>query len=168
MVTFATQQDSELRSQYTAELALYPAHTLVLVDKTGADRRDSLRKKAYSICGHPLHTQKLLVRGEHISVIAVMSLQGILALQIVRYSPDYNPIEKCFSKVKSVLKAMEAEMEFCDDIDTMFSLHLPQLHNKIVLDGYMIQAFTILCNVAKGCTYAYKTYYFKASLVHQE
>ena len=180
MVTFATQQDSELRSQYTAELALYPAHTLVFVDETGADRRDSLRKKAYSIRGHPLRTQKLLVRGEHISVIAAMSLQGILALQIVRggvdadvyytfvckyllpklmpfdgqnehyvvvqdncaihhvqeitdalcdagvivqylppYSPDYNPIEECFSKVKSVLKAMETEMEFCDDIDTI-------------------------------------------------
>ena len=180
MVTYATQQDSELRSQFTAELALYPAHTLVFVDETGTDRRDSLRKKAYSVRGNPLRTQKLLVRGEHISVIAAISLQGILALQIVRgavdadvyytfvckhllpklmpfdgqnehcvvvqdncaihhvqevtdtlhdagviaqylppYSPDYNPIEECFSKVKSMMKAMEVEMAFCDDIDTI-------------------------------------------------
>ena len=45
MVTFATQQDKELRSIFAAELALYPAHTLVFVDETGTDRRHSLRKR---------------------------------------------------------------------------------------------------------------------------
>ena len=35
------------------------------------------------------------------------------------YSPDYNPIEEAFSKVKSMLKAMEAEIQFGDDIDTI-------------------------------------------------
>ena len=29
------------------ELALYPTHTLVFVDETGTDRRDSLRKRGY-------------------------------------------------------------------------------------------------------------------------
>ena len=180
MVIFATQQDKELRSIFAAELALYPAHTLVFVDETGTDRRHSLRKKAYSVRGHPLQAYKLLVRGEHISVITAMSMQGILALQIIRgavdgdayltfickyliaklmpfdgqnensvvvqdnctihhvneitdtlndagvivhylppYSPDYNPIEEAFSKVKSMLKAMEAEIQFGDDIDTI-------------------------------------------------
>ena len=36
----------------------------------------------------PLQTQKVLVRGEHISVIASISLQGILTLQIVRGTVD--------------------------------------------------------------------------------
>ena len=43
MVMYASQQDSELRSRFSAEIALYPAHTLVFVDETGTDRRDSLR-----------------------------------------------------------------------------------------------------------------------------
>ena len=49
MVMYASQQDSELRSRFSAETALNPAHTLVFVDETGTDRRDLLRKKAYSV-----------------------------------------------------------------------------------------------------------------------
>ena len=78
----STQQDSELQSRFTAELALYivPANILVFVDKTGTDRRDSLHKKAYSVRGNPLRAQKLLVRGEPISVIVAISLQGLEVL----------------------------------------------------------------------------------------
>ena len=88
MVTFATQQDKELQSIFAAKLALYPAHTLVFVDETGTDRRHSLCKMAYGVRGHALQTYKLLVRGEHISVIIAMSMQGILALQIIRGAVD--------------------------------------------------------------------------------
>ena len=35
------------------------------------------------------------------------------------YSPDYNPIEEAFSKVKIVMKSMEVEMQALDDIDTI-------------------------------------------------
>ena len=45
------------------------------------------------------------------------------------YSPDYNPIEEAFSKVKIVMKSMEVEMQALDDIDTIiyaaFSLISP-------------------------------------------
>ena len=99
MVTFATQQDKELRSIFAAELALYPAHTLVFVDETGTDRRHSLRKKAYSVRGHPLQAYKLLVRGEHISVITAMSMQGILALQIIRGAVDGDAYLPLFANI---------------------------------------------------------------------
>ena len=180
LTTYATQRDDELRALFAEEMTLYPAHTLVFVDEMGTDRRDTLRKKGYSVRGHPFHVQKLLVRGEHISVIAAISLQGVLAIEIVRggvdadcyydflckqllpklmnfnghnehsvivqdncaihhvyevttvlqdtgaivhylppYSPDYNPIEEAFSKVKLMMKAMEVEMVLIDDIDTI-------------------------------------------------
>ena len=35
------------------------------------------------------------------------------------YSPDYNPIEFAFSKVKYMIKAMETEMMVMDGIDTI-------------------------------------------------
>jgi len=114
----------------------------------------------------------LLARGEHISVISVLSVEGILHCKIVRgsvngetfvefienqlmpilmpfngynlrsvvimdncsihhvdhvtallqeigvliqwlppYSPDFNPLEEAFSKVKSEMKSMETEMQ---------------------------------------------------------
>ena len=144
----------------------------IFVDESGADRRDALRKYAYSWKGSPAKSCKLLVRGEHITAIALMSCNGILDCKIVHgsvngeifynfvqsnilphlmpfngtnphsvvvldnaaihhidgiktmieevgalvlflppYSPDYNPIEEAFGKVKSLTKAYEQELE---------------------------------------------------------
>ena len=55
MVTYM-QLSRILQSRFRAELAVYPAHTLAFVDKTGTDRRDALRKKVYSVT---LQMQKL-------------------------------------------------------------------------------------------------------------
>ena len=35
------------------------------------------------------------------------------------YSPDFNPIELAFSKVKYMIKALEAEMQAIQDIETI-------------------------------------------------
>jgi len=35
------------------------------------------------------------------------------------YSPDFNPIENAFSKVKTVMKSMELERQVLEDIDTI-------------------------------------------------
>ena len=46
------------------------------------------------------------------------------------YSPDFNPLEEAFSKVKLIMKAMEVEMQIIEDIDTVvysaFSCIAPQ------------------------------------------
>ena len=42
------------------------------------------------------------------------------------YSPNYNPIELAFSKVKYLLKAMEAEMQALQDTDTILLAALSQ------------------------------------------
>ena len=35
------------------------------------------------------------------------------------YSPNYNPIEEAFSKVKIAMKSIEVEMQALDNIDTI-------------------------------------------------
>ena len=84
MQLIALQRDEELRAIFTMEVSLYPSHLLVFIDETGCDRRDGLRRFGYGLRGKPVKCQKLLVRGEHISVIAAMTVEGVLDLKIVR------------------------------------------------------------------------------------
>ena len=44
---------------------------------------------------------------------------GVIVQYLPAYSPDHNPIEEWFSKVKFVIKAIKVEVESCDDIDTI-------------------------------------------------
>ena len=153
---------------------------MIFIDETGCDRRNTLRKYGYGLRGKPVRCHKLLVRGERISVIAAMTVEGILELKVVHgtvdgdtfcsfihkellpklmtfngfncnsivildncsvhhvpqvpetfrdlgvllhylppYSPDYNPIEFLFSKVKTAVRQMEQEMSAVDDIETI-------------------------------------------------
>ena len=59
---------------------------LLFVDETGTDRKDTIRKYGYSLRGKPLKAQKLIVRGEHISYIAAMSMKCIVTIKITRSS----------------------------------------------------------------------------------
>lgn len=61
---------------------------LIFLDETGTDRRDTLRAKGYSIRGKPAQKQKLLVRGEHVSAMCIMSMEGILSCRIARGGVD--------------------------------------------------------------------------------
>ena len=47
-----------------------------------------MRKYGYSLRGKPLKAQKLLVRGEHLSCIVAMSIEGIVAIKVARGSVD--------------------------------------------------------------------------------
>ncbi len=180
MQLVARQRDQELRVAFVRDVSLYAKQVLVFVDETGCDRRDALRKYGYGVRGKPVKCQKLLVRGERISVIAAMTIGGILDLKISRenvtgeiftdftrrqllphlmtfnglnpnsvvvldncsvhhvsgvadviqevgalvhylppYSPDFNPIELLFSKVKSAIRAMELELSATRDIESI-------------------------------------------------
>ena len=178
LASYAMQRDEHLRMQFVQDVSLYSKHSLLFIDETGSDNRDTIRKHGYSLRGKPIKAQKLLVRGQHVSAIAAMSVEGIVAVKIVHggvdgddfyhfvnhmllpklmpfdgsnqnsiiimdncsihhvdevqqvfadanvlthylppYSPDYNPIEMAFSKVKYVMKAMESSMQLINDID---------------------------------------------------
>ena len=177
---YAIQRDEFLRAQFITDVSLYSKDMLVFLDETGTDRRDTIRKKGYSLRGKPIRAQRLLAKGEHISVICAMCVDEIMCCKIERgsvdgesfvdflekslmpnlmpfngynprsvvimdncsihhvdhvsvllqqigvliqwlppYSPDFNPLEEAFSKVKLMMKAMEAEMQANEDIDTV-------------------------------------------------
>lgn len=88
LVTYALQRDDSTRQQFTTDVSLYGQESLVFVDKTGTNARDSIRCHGYSLRGKPLQAQKLLLRGEHVSAIAAMSMEGIIALKMVRGGVD--------------------------------------------------------------------------------
>ena len=88
LAIFALQRDDSIRKQFVSDVSLYQRDTLLFVDETCTDGRDTVRKYGYSLRGKPLKVQKLLVRGEHISCIAAMSVQGIEAIKIARGSVD--------------------------------------------------------------------------------
>ena len=178
MQMVAKQQDDQLRSAFRCDVTLYEPHMLVFIDETGFDRRNSLRRYGYSVRGMVPQCHRLLVRGERISVIGIMTIDGILDLKVVHgssngdvflefvennllpclmpfngrnhnsivildncsihhvapvtdlinsvgamvhylppYSPDYNPIEWCFSKAKGVIPSLEKTMELTNDIE---------------------------------------------------
>ena len=176
----ALQRDSIIRERYMLATSLFNLDMMVFIDESGCDRRDAIRKYGYGLRGMPVKSQKLLVRGQRISVIAAMTVDCILDLKIIRgnvtgeifldcintvllqhlmtfngynpnsviimdncsvhhvhgvvkslhqvgtlvqflppYSPDYNPIELLFSKVKSIMRAMEVELSITDDIESI-------------------------------------------------
>ena len=61
---------------------------LVFVDETRTDGRDSLRRYGYSLRGKTPRSCKVLVRGERISVIGIMTSTGIPDLHVVRGGVD--------------------------------------------------------------------------------
>ena len=85
LATYALQRDDTLRAQYASDVSLYQRDSLLFIDETA---RDAVRKYGYSLRGKPLKCQKLLVRGEHLSCIVAMSMQGIVAIKVTRGSVD--------------------------------------------------------------------------------
>ena len=173
----AAQRDEFLRQQYSLDVSLYSPEMFVFLDESGADRRNLLRKHGYSLRGIPGRHDTLLVRGERVSALAFMSVNGLLDIDVATgisdrdsfydfihthllqqllpfdglnphsvvvmdncsihhieeirtiihvegigailhylppYSPDLNPIEEAFSKVKSEFKHLEEYMATCD------------------------------------------------------
>ena len=58
------------------------------LDETGTDRRDTLRRYAYSWRGKPALAQKVILRGERLSSIAIMSTTGVLDCKITTGTVD--------------------------------------------------------------------------------
>ena len=140
----------------------------MFIDETGADRRNTPHKYSYNLRGKPAKQETLRVRGEEVSAIACITMEGVLDVKTHKetstgdifydfiqshliphlcpfdgfssnsvvildncsihhcgevvtslrdigvmvhflppYSPDYNPIEEAFSKVKSQLNNLE-------------------------------------------------------------
>ena len=71
----ALQQDDYLQQKFICDVSIYDPHMLTFLDETGADWRNLLRKYGYSTRGKPAQKHTLLVRGEHVSGIAIISIR---------------------------------------------------------------------------------------------
>ena len=83
MQLVASQRNEELRAEFVSDVSMYKDHFPIFIDETGCDRRNALRKYGYGLRGMPVKCQKLLVRGERISVIAAMTINGVIDLKVV-------------------------------------------------------------------------------------
>ena len=171
----ALQRDEFTRQQFKLDVSLYKTEMFIFLDETGGDMRNAVRSRGYSMRGNPLQKRTLLVRGERVSAIAIISVEGILDVTVHKgttngdkfydfvskillpnllpyngvnhnsvvvmdnctihhipeivpmiegvgalvhflppYSPDLNPIEEAFSKVKSEIKSLEPTMNEYD------------------------------------------------------
>ena len=89
MVYTAAQQDKQLRAQFASYVSIYKSDMLVFIDETGSDRRDTLRKKGYSLRNKPPKAQNLFHSNrEHVSALACMSKNGILGCEVVHGGVD--------------------------------------------------------------------------------
>lgn len=59
----AIQRSDELRAHFMAEMSTYDPEMIIWIDESGSDRRDSVRKFAYTLRGLPSRDRRLLVRG---------------------------------------------------------------------------------------------------------
>ena len=161
----AIQRSDELRARFMADISIYDPAMIIWIDESGCDRRNNMRKFAYTIRGIPPVDHRLLVRGTRYSAITAISIKGVQDVVLVEgsvngqvftnfvkdslipilqpfnctnpnsivvmdnasihhvdtvaehilqtgallhflppYSPDLNPVEQVFSKVKTIMK----------------------------------------------------------------
>jgi len=65
-----------------AEISFYNPDMIIWLDEAGCDRRHSTRKLSYGIRGMTRRDHSLLTRGERYSAIAIMSVEGLLDVQL--------------------------------------------------------------------------------------
>ena len=107
----ALQRNEDLRCRFCIEVSLYKEDMLVFVDETGFDRRNLIRNRGYSLRGKPAISKQLVVRGEHVSVIAAISSKGLLDLKIHRGG------------------AVDSDI-FCDFVTKQLLPHLSVIHTQ--------------------------------------
>ena len=81
----------------------------------------------------------------HVAGIQSMIEQvGALVLFLPPYSPDYNPIEEAFGRVKAITKSYEQEMELgeMDIVDIVLASFSHIAPEDCVKVGYLTQTYT--------------------------
>ena len=73
----ALQRSDERRAKFMAEVSMYDPRMLLWIDESGCDRRNCLRKRAYSPRGITPRHHCLMMRGTRYSAIPIMSVEGI-------------------------------------------------------------------------------------------
>ena len=70
------------KAAFRIQIELMDPSFFVWLDETGCDKRDSLRRKAYGLCGSPPVSVRLNLVRIQLSAIATMSIKGIEVVTI--------------------------------------------------------------------------------------
>ena len=78
MILAAKQRSDLLRALYRLDMSIFIGLSdfLVFVDETGADRRDCIRRHAYSLRGRPATARKFTFRGDRVNAIISSRRRG--------------------------------------------------------------------------------------------
>lgn len=78
----ALQRSLETRAKFMAEVQFHNVNQFVWLDETGCDKRDHRRRYGYSLKGVRPVYHRLLHRGERVSAIAAVALDGLIHFMI--------------------------------------------------------------------------------------
>jgi len=94
----ALQRDEQLCSRFVMDVSIYNLDMLIFLDESGVYKRASQRKYGYSLRGKPPVCHKMVIRDERVSLIAFMSMAGVLDCHIIRATVNgdifYDLVEK--------------------------------------------------------------------------
>ena len=77
MKQVAIRRSDILQAQYMVEMEAFNPHTLVFVDETGCERRNSIRWYGYGLRGITPVQHQITVGGKRISAIGVLTTRGM-------------------------------------------------------------------------------------------
>lgn len=161
----AKQRSDQLRAHFMAEMSAYDPEMFIWIDESGCDKRNAMRKYAYTVKGIPPIDSRIFARGTRYSTVTSMTVHGIHDVLLAEgtmngerfedyiktsilpilqpfnginhnsivvmdnatihhvsdvvhliqqrgallkflppYSPDLNPVEQIFSKVKTIMR----------------------------------------------------------------
>ena len=78
----ALQRSLDFRALYMASIVTFTSSMFVWIDETGTDLKEMLRKYGYAIRGERVVCNRIQVRGRRISVIAAISTDGLLGVEL--------------------------------------------------------------------------------------
>ena len=73
----AIQRSEKQRAHFMADISAYDSATIIWIDESGCDRRNSMRKFAYTLREIPLVDHRILARGTRYSAITAISVRGV-------------------------------------------------------------------------------------------
>ena len=82
------QRSDEFRAQFIQDISIYKPEILVFIDETGSNSRDARRKFGYSLRGQPAKAVSLYGKGNHLSAISAISVEGNFGCHITEGGID--------------------------------------------------------------------------------
>ena len=137
----ALQRSEERRQEFMEEMAYLDADMLVWLDECGSTRRNEVRKYGYSLRGLTPISYKLIVRGQRLSAIPVVTTRGIEDVFITNKSVNGDLflqfVEQCLVPVLQPFNGSNARSVVIMDNASIH--HVAQVVDRISQTGAIIR-----------------------------